>query len=556
VTPPTPDPGAIAGLVARHAPGARRFLAWRAAAALPALLATARRGAPDWVMGLEAREADLVQPLADLPPDPCLHLRGLPPIEPPPQGHAHPLLVRSAQGLRPDVVLVGAEDAVRGALGATRLLPADGLLLAPPLSADQHDAIARGFTVLESRPGLTALRPRRGAPPPPPRAPGRHAIVVTVVGAQTEAEWEITGPTVRAYADTIGAELVVAREGAGLPGPTLKALAVPLAAAFDRVIMMDADILVRPHAPDLFALVPPDKVGAYPEARHFPRAEIAAEAAAMHRVPPFPPEDYFNAGLMVLSRAHLDLLRAVGQGLVGGTMPEQDTINAALRRLGYPLHRLDAEFNLIATGRHLADWRCGWMLHTAGAPKAAHRRRFGWRRQDFPRGAVWTRQPFTGRSLRLPHMAAQAARIAGQEARVVDPDEIDMTPPRGFARLMPDGIAAIWLEPAATDAPGWPANGRLAGLAPGRWRLVAVPLPGFALPDCTVRLRAEDGAAPVLEGRLGATATFDVPAGAADLTLSLGGPGAGGALAGILVLRDPAAPNGDCHPAPTVPASA
>lgn len=197
--------------------------------------------------------------------------------------------MRAQHGLRPDVVLVGAEDAVRGALGATRLLRTDGLLLAPPLTAEQEDAIARGFTVLARLPGLTALRPRRGAPPAAPRPPGRHAIIVTVVGAQTEAEWEITGPSVRAYAAAIDAELVVARDGAGLPGPTLKALSIPLAEAFDRVIMMDADILVRPHAPDLFGLVPPEKVGAYPEARHFPRAEIAAEAAAMHGVPPSRP---------------------------------------------------------------------------------------------------------------------------------------------------------------------------------------------------------------------------------------------------------------------------
>jgi hypothetical protein len=533
-----PDPGAIAGLVARYAPGARRFLAWRAAAALPALLATARRGQPDWVMGMEAREADLVQALADLPDDPCLHLRGLSPIEPPPPGQAHPLLVRARHGLRPDVVLVGAEDAVRGALGATRLLPADGLLLAPPLTAEQEEAIARGFTVLERLPGLTALRPRRGAPPAAPRPPGRHAIIVTVVGAQTEAEWEITGPTVRAYAAAIDAELVVAREGAGLPGPTLKALSVPLAEAFDRVIMMDADILVRPHAPDLFALVPPEKVGAYPEARHFPRADIAAEAAAMHGVPPFPPEDYFNAGLMVLSRAHLDLVRAVGEGLVGGSMPEQNTINAALHRLALPLHRLDAEFNLIGTGRHLSDWRCGWMLHTAGAPKATFRRRFGWRREGFARGVVWTRQRLTGRGLRLPHMAAQAARIAGQEARVIDPDEIEVTAPRGFARMMPNGVAAIWIEPATTDAADWPAIARLPALAAGRWRLRAVPVPDEPLPDCALRVRDAGGAAPVLAGRLRAEAMFDLPQGAEAIEVALGGSGAGGALAGLVLLRD------------------
>ncbi|CAH0300950.1 hypothetical protein [Roseomonas sp. CECT 9278] len=552
---PPDDHAAIAALVARHAPAARRFLAWRAAEELPALLAAARRGHPDWVIGLEPDEAQIAVALATLPPDPCLHLRGHPAIEPPAPGFAHPIVRRWFQGLQPDVVLLGPAAGAIGISAAARVLPQDGLLLAPPATAEDAAARDAAFVDVDRSAGLVALRPRRAAPPPPRRPPGRCAIVVTVVGRQTEAEWEITGPSVRAYATSIDAELVVAREGAGLPGPVLKSRAVPLAEAFDRIVMMDADILVRPHAPDLFAVVPPAAVGAYPEARHFPRAEIAREAAALHGIAPFPPEDYFNAGLLVLSRAHLGVLRALGGGLVGGFIPEQDTVNAAMHRLGLVLHRLDPEFNLIATGRHLADWRCGWMLHTAGAPKPAFRRRLlGWRREAIPDGAVWTRQPLSGRSLRLPQMAAQAARIAGQEARALDPDEMDIAPPGAFARLMPEGLAAIWIEPGGADA--WPATGTFRDLAPGRWRLVAIPVPGQPLADCAFAARLPGAAPPLAEGRLAAEIVLDLPGGAAALDLALGGPGTGGAVAGLLLLRDPAMPIGDCQAPRSVPASA
>lgn len=550
-----PGAAALAALLRRHAPQARRFLSWKAGAGAANLLGAARSlGEPDWVHCQEPDEARIAPLLALLPPDPCLHLRGIAAFELPQPGFAHPILRRWQQGLQPEVILLGPEAILPFELQvAARVLPPGGLVVAPLPDAASAETIAPLLEMVESTDSLGAWRPRRGAPPPPRRPPGRCAIVVTVVGAQTEAEWEITGPSVRAYADAIGAELVISRDGAGLPGPTLKALAVPLAEAFDRVVMMDADILVRPHAPDLFALVPPDRVGAYPEARHFQRAEVAAGAAAMHRVPPFPAEDYFNAGLMVLSRAHLGIVRAVGHGHVGGIIPEQDTINAELHRLALPLHRIEPEFNLIATGRNLSDWRCGWMLHTAGAPKRAMVRRFGWRRQDFPGGAVWTRQPFTGRSLRLPHMAAQAARIAGQEAIAIDPDEMDLAPPRGFARIMPDGVAAIWLEPAAAGDAERPARIAFDSLAPGRWRVVALPVPEVPLADCA--LRVTEGDTALLAERLGPEASFDLAEGAGPVDVALGGDGAGGAVAGLLLLRDLMPTIRDWNPPPPVPAS-
>ncbi len=549
----TPGAAALEALLRRHAPRARRFLTWRAGDTTAELLTACRRlVAPDWVLCLEPDEARIAPLLARLPPDPCLHLRGIAPFEPSEPGFGHPIMRRWRQGLQPDVILLGPEATPFDLQVAARVLPLGGLAIAPPPPEADAAKVALVLELLDPIGGLRAWRPRRGAAPPPHRPPGRCAIVVTVVGAQTEAEWEITGPTVRAYADAIGAELVVSREGEGLPGPTLKALTVPLAEAFDRVIMMDADILVRPHAPDLFALVPPEKVGAYPEARHFPRAEIAAEAAAMHAVPPFPAQDYFNAGMLVLSRAHLDVIRAVGSGHVGGIIPEQDTVNAALHRLGLPLHRLEPEFNLIGTGRNLSDWRCGWLLHTAGAPKGRLRQRFGWRRQDFPGGVVWTRVPFTGRGLRLPHMAAQAARIAGHEAHAIDPDETEATPPRGFSRVMPNGLAAIWLEPGAA-ADDWPAHARLHDMAAGPWRIVALPVPGLPLPDAALRVTV--AGTTVLSRRLAAEATFDLTEPAAELTVALGGGGAGGALAGLVLLRDLAATIRDWNPLPPVPAS-
>ena len=530
MTPPL-DEAELAALLARHAPAARRFLAWEAGPHLAILLRAARRGAPDWVMGIEPSE-DALQPLlATLPQDPCLHLRGLAPFEAPPDGWGHPLLRPALQGLRPDVVLLTGPTRAWAARAALRALAPGGLLLSAPLPTADLDPLLPLFEVLDRGESLTALRPRRqpALPAAPPR--GRHAIIVMVVGDQTEAEWAITGPSVTAYAAAIGAELHILRDGRGLPTTSLKSVALDVAETQDRVIMMDADILVRPHAPDLFAIVPPASVGAYPEGRHFPRAAVVDGLSALHGAPPFPPQDYFNAGMMVLSRDHLGLLRALARGTVGGRLPEQDTVNAALHRLGHRLHRLPPEFNLIATGRNLSDWRCGWLLHTAGAPKGAYRRRTLWHRAALPDGAVWTERPLRGRAVRLPHMMAQAARIGGVQARALDPDDLDYAMPRAMARLMPDGLAAIWIAPGDGDAPV--ATGRIAGLPAGRWRLVALPLPGEPAPAC--RLRAGLPGAPAVEAD--GTLLLDLPRDAEALDITLLPRAAEQAVAGLLLTR-------------------
>lgn len=529
-----PQAGSVARLVARHAPAARRFLSWHAGEQAAELLAAARAARPpDWVMAMEPGPLRLAPLIETLPPDPCLHLRMPYGFEAPPAGRAHPVLTPHRQGLVAQVVLLGGPNRAQAARAVQHGMAPDGVVLMPPPPPEDAETIERVFAPLGAADGLLALRPRRAPPPPPARPPGRCGILVTVVGTQTEAEWEITGPSVRAYAAAIGAELVVSREGAGLPRPSIKSAALSAAEAFDRVILMDADILVRPHAPDLFAIVPAGMVGAYPEGRHFPREAIATEAAELHGAPPFPAEDYFNSGVMVLDRAQLSLLRAIQEGVVGGRIAEQDTLNVTLRRLGLRLYRLEPEFNLIATPARASDWRCGWMLHTAGAPKLGYRRRHGWWRDPLPRGVVWTTRPLTGRSLRLPHMVAQAARIAGHPAMALDPDEATFTPPQALPRLMPDGVMAMWIE---AEALGWAVQGRFEGVAEGRWRLLALPVPGVPLADCAFAVRRPGEEAPLASGRLAPELALDLPAGTTAVDLALGGPGAGGALAGLVLV--------------------
>ena len=530
---------AIAGLAARHAPSARRFLtAWSGIQIRP-LLRAARLRRGDGAMGIFPGPIQHRDMLALLPQDPLLHLR----IRPPQPDLAGTLRALADDGVRAGVVLLTGPLGLAAATAAPALIDPGGMLLLANVGAEAAGRLATTFDLLAVQDGLVALRPRRFAAPLP-QAEGRRAIIVVIVGAQIEAEWAITGHGIRAYAEAIGAELRLVRDAGALPLPLVKAAAAEVAAEYDRFILLDTDIVLRPHCPDLFAVVPPGSVGVFPEGSRTDRTALTAEATAMFGGPAFAPADYFNAGMMVLSRAHHHLLRDLGRGISAGSLIEQNLINVAVRRGGHPIRFLPPEFNFIPGNGVPGDWRCGWMLHLAGSPKPAFRSRTLWDRHAHDGGIVWSERPLRGRQLRLPHLTAQAERITGQEVLVLDPEDLDYARPFAMPRLTPDGFAAIWVEPAAVGGPAHRAHGAFADVAPGVWRLRFLPLPGAALPALPF-IVTHGNEAVLHEGRMdhAPDLMLDLPEATAALRVTILPGDAAAGLVGILLSR----------PAPGVP---
>lgn len=520
----------IADLLARHAPTARRLVtAWSGLQAL-ALLHAGRRSQAHWVMAIAPGPGALQALRQRLPQDALLHLRQYPPL--PDQAAA--LRQAAAQGLRADVLLLQGPQAIAA---APDLIDPGGLLLVSGADRPGVPALDAAFETLEATPALLALRPRRAATPLPAPA-GRRAIIVLVIGTQAEAEWDITGPSITAYASAIGAELRLVRAAPGLPRPIIKAAARDIAAEYDRFIMMDSDIVIRPHCPDLFALVPPDSVGAFPEGSRIDRRQLTEQSTAFLGGRPFRPETYFNAGVMVLSRHHLHMLDELGRGIVAGTLIEQNLMNVAARRAGHPIAEIPAAFNHIPGGRLPDDWRCGWILHMAGSPKPAFRPQPLWDRQFHDHGIAWGPKPRLGKHLRLPHLAAQAERITGREVHVLDPEDFDYAGPLAMPRLMPEGYAAIWLEPRSAGGSPRRAWADIPVAAEGRWRLRFLPLPGESLPALRFAIGVP-GMPPQRRGRMDRQPQpfMEVAAGvpAARVTIFAGDEACG--IGGVLVSR-------------------
>ena len=74
---------------------------------------------------------------------------------------------------------------------------------------------------------------------------------------------------------------------------------------YERILFMDSDIIITDNSPDLFALVPDDRFGAWFVNPMIPgrfAENIAHVQAALGRIGWV--SGYFNSGVMVLSRAH------------------------------------------------------------------------------------------------------------------------------------------------------------------------------------------------------------------------------------------------------------
>lgn len=135
--------------------------------------------------------------------------------------------------------------------------------------------------------------------------------VVTLV---TNPEWEelakVTLPSQRHYADRLGADFVV-MDRRIYPHPQYdKWQVIDLFPRYDRLIFLDADMIVRPDCPDLFVIVPPEHVGGENELLSYPDQGQHLELFCRRLgTPPLPCPYYLNSGVFVASACHRQLFR-------------------------------------------------------------------------------------------------------------------------------------------------------------------------------------------------------------------------------------------------------
>ncbi len=220
------------------------------------------------------------------------------------------------------------------------------------------------------------------------KTPGARRSSVAVVTLVTTPEYDqlagVTLPSQRDYATRINADFVLLN-GQVYPHPHYDKWQIyDLLEVYDRVLFLDADVIVRPDCPDLFAMVPTDCFAGENELQSFPgQANHLSEFLNAVGLAQLPCPFYVNAGVMVASREHRHVFRPPEMIVSGVAWPEQSHLNARLIGENVPIHLLPPSFNdRHREGEYL---RQSFILHYSCMQvdqriESAKRDLLGWRR--------------------------------------------------------------------------------------------------------------------------------------------------------------------------------
>jgi hypothetical protein len=197
-------------------------------------------------------------------------------------------------------------------------------------------------------------------------------VYTVAIGDFYQRILKLTYPSIKKYADKIGADLIIQDK----PDKNLitqkwqKFHIYNLLNRYDRVLYLDVDILVRDDCPDLFGIVPSDKLGMFNEGKYAPRLEYIQDASKAYGIDLYKwDKRFFNSGIMVISRIHKQLFKMP---------PHTDTIETdqpyinlkiavdkiEMFELSYNFNRMDILDKEIGISRYNS-----YIIHYAGAPQ-------------------------------------------------------------------------------------------------------------------------------------------------------------------------------------------
>jgi len=195
----------------------------------------------------------------------------------------------------------------------------------------------------------------------------RRAVVTLVLGSGFKRIADLCAPFMHSYAKAHHADFhCITAPRIGLPFPHFeKWQLMSLFAKYERIMFVDSDVLLDPRAPDIFAAVPAESVGAFDESPYGPRDEVIADA--QHELGPIAwTHGYLNSGIGVYSYLHRPLFVATEHDIVlRAHFFEQTTYNYRIAKYGYPVEPLPWQWNCMDNNGH--DRFAAYAVHYAGS---------------------------------------------------------------------------------------------------------------------------------------------------------------------------------------------
>lgn len=180
-----------------------------------------------------------------------------------------------------------------------------------------------------------------------------NAVVTLTLGKDYEEQADITHPSIKQYAVKIGANFIDIRDQKIATYPYFEKFRLhEILEQYERVIFFDTDVIIRKDCPNLFNMVPFEKLGMYDE---FALANIDERLVQIQMVDqamyeyfgePLSCEltRFFNTGVTVASNIHQSLFVKPKKEIL---MPylDQAYLNALFVRENTPIFDIGYHFN-------------------------------------------------------------------------------------------------------------------------------------------------------------------------------------------------------------------
>jgi hypothetical protein len=189
------------------------------------------------------------------------------------------------------------------------------------------------------------VEPAAAAPLLPFEAKNSTAVVTVGVGEKGRQWLDISEPSMRAYADRIGSDFHAITDTTTIYPFAEKFRVAHFLDAYERIVFLDADIVVRPDAVNLFDFVPANAIGLHDDlpyntsgyAWYYSEVEHVQRSQRMRLRPLM---NCWNTGVIVLSRPHKGILTPPKYPYQALHCSEQHHINILIAEFGFPVFNL------------------------------------------------------------------------------------------------------------------------------------------------------------------------------------------------------------------------
>jgi hypothetical protein len=214
-------------------------------------------------------------------------------------------------------------------------------------------------------------------PPLPPITPTKAVAVVTLgIGVRGKEMLHLSRKSIRRYAARCDADYhEIVSDTATIPIFPLfdKFRVEQFFDYYERIVYIDADVIVRDSAPNLFQLVPADHVGKHDDlpymhqgfAWYYAEIEelVKSQGYPMPTVPPW----MLNSGLWVASREHRDSFKPMQKPFMGRHCAEQNHISIMLCLNDHKIWPMGSDLHWQwYRDKDMKAWHRGQFLHFAG----------------------------------------------------------------------------------------------------------------------------------------------------------------------------------------------